>query len=103
MNIVTEEYIMNDDSMNPIIEKGSRLILNVSNEVDNMDLNNTIVLVDSEEDGIMCRKLYFSEDRKIILLIPLNYKYRPKAFTQEEVENQVAVIGKVIEVITKVE
>lgn len=80
------------DSMEPRIQDGDTIIVRRQSQFENGDI--AALLIGNEKATI--KKLYRHENG--IILIPLNPKYNPAEYTNEEMKNlPVTVIGKAIE------
>jgi SOS-response transcriptional repressor LexA len=82
---------MNDDSMKPLINKGDKLQLGETEEINIGD----IVIYQLDDDSYLTRRYFEKED--MIVLVPDNKKYETKEFDKDSIK----FIGKVKSIITE--
>ncbi|MFV0382356.1 MAG: XRE family transcriptional regulator [Breznakia sp.] len=91
--------IMNDDSMEPLINEKDTLIIHESNRMENGDI---CVVTIKDQPGVI-RKVEATSDGEIVTLIPLNSNYKTEVYTKKEVnELPLAVIGVIVETRTQI-
>ena len=85
-----------DDSMETIIKSGDVLIVEKQDTAESGDI---VVVIDGENDA-SCRKLIVHDHG--ISTMCFNPSYEPQYYSAEEIEENVKVLGKVIEIRRKV-
>ena len=76
------------DSMEPLIQKGSDVYIRHQPSVENGE----VAIVRIENEGVTCKRFYYKDDSKTIILKSENEKYEDMFFDP----SQVTVLGKVL-------
>jgi len=85
-------------SMEPDFNEGDIVVINPDKRVDNGD-NAVVRLLKSGETTI--KKVEYFDHGKLVILRPINHGFKPIEIKEEDRENRVKIIGRVMEVIRK--
>lgn len=87
---IAMNYQMNDGSMSPLIQQGSKLLLDTTFDIKNGD----IVLAEDNEQNLFVR--FYNKTDKTISLLPMNNNFDTIHYTENEIVIRAKVVGYIV-------